>query len=92
MLITITSPFEARLSCPHPLQAKFPIIAMILLPADMRKVYGVVVDKRDHLQRKDGGGYSDEDFAANPHDYTPLFPEKVGPIKTVNKRPAAAST
>lgn len=46
---------------------------------DMRKVYGVVVDKRDHLQRKDGGGYSDEDFAANPHDYTPLFPEKVAP-------------
>ena len=44
---------------------------------DTRKVYATVVDKADHLVRKDGRGYSDEDYAANPQEYVAKFPEMV---------------
>lgn len=47
------------------------------LTVDTRKVYGTVVDKEHHLVRKDGGGYTDSDYAANPQDYKATFYEKV---------------
>ena len=49
----------------------------ILLIIDTRKVYATVVDKHHHLVRKDGGGYSDEDFFAHPEEYKATFYEKV---------------
>lgn len=39
----------------------------------MRKIYGTVVDKAEHLVRRDGGPYSDEHFAAHTQEYTSTF-------------------
>ena len=45
--------------------------------ADTQKVYATVVDKADHLYRRDGGKYSDADFEANPDQYSSIFPDQV---------------
>ena len=39
----------------------------------MRKIYGTVVDRAEHLVRADNGAYSDEDFAAHPEEYDSTF-------------------
>jgi len=41
-------------------------------------VYATVVNKNDHLVRKDGGQYDEDDFQAHPEQYTATFAEKVG--------------
>ena len=36
------------------------------------------MNKHDHLVRKDGGKYDEDDFQAHPEQYTATFAEKVG--------------
>ena len=52
-------------------------IAYFSFSSDIRKVYGTVVSRKDHLVRKDDGSYSVEDYSANPQDYKSVFFEKV---------------
>ena len=47
---------------------------------DTRKVYATVVDKWDHLVRKDGGPTDDADFDAHMDQYRSTFFDEVSSL------------
>ena len=50
---------------------------MIFFFKDTRKTYATVINRRDHLVRKDGGGYELEDYKKHPEQYTSIFADQV---------------
>ena len=44
---------------------------------DTRKTYATVINRRDHLVRKDGGEYELEDYKKHPEQYTSIFADQV---------------
>lgn len=54
-------------------------LTVVALSIGTNKVYGCVVDMKDHLVRKDGGQFDMEDFHAHPEEYASNFSRKVKP-------------
>uniref|UniRef100_A0A1B6KSG6 Uncharacterized protein n=1 Tax=Graphocephala atropunctata TaxID=36148 RepID=A0A1B6KSG6_9HEMI len=47
------------------------------------KVYGCQVRRRDHLQRRDGGGFDEEEYDAHPELYMSTFGKKIAPYASI---------
>ncbi|XP_046668760.1 alpha-aminoadipic semialdehyde synthase, mitochondrial [Homalodisca vitripennis] len=47
------------------------------------KVYGCQVRRRDHLQRRDGGGFDAEEYDAHPELYMSTFGKKIAPYASI---------
>ncbi|XP_054290330.1 alpha-aminoadipic semialdehyde synthase, mitochondrial-like isoform X1 [Macrosteles quadrilineatus] len=47
------------------------------------KVYGCQVRRRDHLQRREGGGYDPQDYDSHPELYMSTFGKKIAPYASV---------
>ena len=45
-----------------------------------KKVYGCVVDREDHLVRKEGGEFNADEFVAHPERYASVFARQVRAI------------
>ncbi|XP_050705954.1 alpha-aminoadipic semialdehyde synthase, mitochondrial-like [Eriocheir sinensis] len=50
---------------------------------DLKKVYVCEVSRRDHLVRKDGGGYDAREYEEEPEKYISVFAHKIAPYASV---------
>lgn len=50
---------------------------------DPRKVYGCVVSRSDHYQRRNGGGFDSDEFEEFPERYISTFSKKIAPYTSV---------
>ncbi|XP_063822481.1 alpha-aminoadipic semialdehyde synthase, mitochondrial [Ostrinia nubilalis] len=47
------------------------------------KIYGCEVRRRDHLVRKNGGGYDHQEYEEHPERYISIFAQKIAPFTSV---------
>lgn len=43
----------------------------------LNKIYGCIVRRRDHLERKNGGGFDSQEYDEHPEKYISTFSKKV---------------
>ncbi|UYV78981.1 AASS [Cordylochernes scorpioides] len=55
----------------------------VALHGSINKLYGTVVSRDDHFQRKEGGGFDPEEFENFPERYYSTFATKIAPYASV---------